>query len=57
MPDYKRMYFELAAKVADAVELLTAAQLAGEQAYAEQTPAGIGFTVSGGGPAPDKPCE
>ena len=35
MPDYKKMYFSLAAKVADAIELLTAAQLEGEDAYIE----------------------
>jgi len=33
MPDYKAMYFALAAQVADAVELLTAAQRAGEETY------------------------
>lgn len=35
MPDYKSMYFKLAAKVADAVELLTDAQIEGEDAYIE----------------------
>jgi len=35
MPDYKAMYFQLAAKVADAVELLTTAQQQGEDAYVE----------------------
>ena len=33
MPDYEAMYFELAAKVADAIELLTKAQQEGEEAY------------------------
>ena len=35
MPDYKSMYFALAAQVANAIELLTAAQQAGEEAYIE----------------------
>jgi hypothetical protein len=35
MPNYKTMYFQLAAKAADAVELLTAAQQQGEDAYVE----------------------
>jgi len=38
--DYKEMYFELAAKVATAIELLTKAQQEGELAYmtgAEET--------------------
>lgn len=35
MPDYRRMYFELAAKVADAIELLAAAQQSGEEDYCE----------------------
>ena len=33
MPDYKTMYFKLAAKVADAVELLIDAQKQGEESY------------------------
>ena len=33
MPDYKAMYFELAGKIADVIELLQAAQRAGEQEY------------------------
>ena len=41
MTDYKSMYFQLAAKVADAVELLTAAQLQGEDAYIEGADATI----------------
>jgi hypothetical protein len=35
MPNYKSMYFQLAARVADAVELLTLAQHKGEDAYIE----------------------
>lgn len=33
MPDFEKMYFELAAKVADVVDLLIKAQQAGEDAY------------------------
>lgn len=33
MPDYKDMYFKAMAKISDAVEILIAAQLAGEDAY------------------------
>lgn len=33
MPDYKEMYFQLAARAADAVELLTEAQQKGEEGY------------------------
>ena len=35
MPDYKSMYFKLAARVADAIELLTIAQQEAEEAYIE----------------------
>jgi len=35
MPDYKRMYFMLAAKVSDAVNILVAAQQQGEDEYVE----------------------
>ena len=35
MPDYEKMYFQLAAKVADAVNALVEAQQQGENAYAE----------------------
>lgn len=38
MADYKQMYFELAGKVADAIELLTQAQLAAEAEYIEEPP-------------------
>ena len=37
MPDYKTMYFQLAAKVADAVELLIEAQQKGEEQYLSST--------------------
>lgn len=33
MPDYKAMYFGLAARVADAIELLTIAQQQAEEIY------------------------
>jgi hypothetical protein len=38
MPDYKKMYFTLAAKVSDAVNILVAAQQQGEDEYAENPP-------------------
>jgi hypothetical protein len=38
MPDYKRMYFTLAAKVSDAVNILVAAQQQGEDEYVENPP-------------------
>jgi len=36
MPDYKKMYFELAAKVADAIDILIEAQQNGESDYVER---------------------
>ena len=38
MTDYKKMYFQLAAKVTDAVEILLKAQQEGESAYMEGEP-------------------
>lgn len=38
MPDYKKMYFTLAAKVSDAVNILVAAQQQGEDEYVENPP-------------------
>lgn len=35
MPDYKTMYFQLAAKVADVIDILIAAQQQGEDTYIE----------------------
>lgn len=35
MADYKTMYYKLAAKIADAIELLTAAQQEGEDQFIE----------------------
>ena len=35
MPDYEKMYFELMAKVSDAIDILVKAQLNGEDAYIE----------------------
>jgi hypothetical protein len=34
--DYKDMYFKLAAKVADAIDILTEAQLISEEMFMEQ---------------------
>lgn len=39
MPDYKSMYYVLAAQVADAIELLIKAQQGGEQSAVEDEPA------------------
>lgn len=36
MPDYKEMYFKLAAKVANAVDILVEAQQQGEYDYTEE---------------------
>lgn len=36
MPDYKSMYFQLAANVADAVDLLVKAQQDGENTYTKE---------------------
>ena len=36
MPDYKKMYFQLSAKVADAVDILVKAQRQGEKDYMEE---------------------
>ena len=41
MPDYKTMYFRLAARVADAAEILLAAQEEGEDAFAADDKSGI----------------
>ncbi|MDR0916179.1 MAG: hypothetical protein LBN02_03200 [Oscillospiraceae bacterium] len=35
MPDFEKMYYELAAKVADAIDLLITAQQRGEDEYVE----------------------
>jgi len=35
MPDYKKMYFALAARVADAMDILQAAAQEGEDTYAD----------------------
>ena len=47
MPDYKAMYFRLAASVASAVALLEKAQRQGEDSYIE----------GGDGPTPDAPAD
>ncbi len=36
MPDYKEMYFQLAAKVANAIDILVEAQQQGEYDYTEE---------------------
>lgn len=41
MPDYKKMYFQLAASVADAVELLIKAQQQGEDGYVKDKTAPV----------------
>ena len=38
MPDYKSMYFQLAAKVADALDILLKAQQEGETQFIEEEP-------------------
>ena len=38
MPNYKTMYFNLAARVADAIDLLVKAQQDGEDAFLAETP-------------------
>lgn len=44
MPDYKRMYFQLAAKVADTIDILVEAQRQGENDYTEEETSTIQFT-------------
>lgn len=39
MPDYQKMYFQLAAKVADVVEILLKAQQEGEDTFMDGKPA------------------
>ena len=36
MPDYEKMYFQLAARVADAIDILISAQQQGEDEYAKE---------------------
>ncbi|MBW7573063.1 hypothetical protein [Caproiciproducens faecalis] len=45
MPDYRKMYFELAAKVEDAVELLVKAQQKGENDYVDESPVITEFRI------------
>ncbi len=48
MPDYKEMYFQLAAKVANAVDILVEAQQQGEYDYSkEESPLLISLKNSG----------
>ena len=55
MPDYEKMYFQLAAKVADAIEILVSAQQQGEDEYAkEETPMAVLHKGRGEKPKPPK---
>ena len=45
MTDYKRMYFQLAAKVADAMDILLKAQQEGEQVFMDGESLGSGKVV------------
>ena len=47
MPDYKEMYFQLAAKVANAVDILVEAQQQGEYDYIEEKTLVISLKNSG----------
>ena len=47
MPDYKDMYFRLAAKVANAVDILVEAQQQGEYDYTEEVTPVISLKKSG----------
>lgn len=47
MPDYKEMYFQLAAKVANAVDILVEAQQQGEDDYIKEETQIIPLTNSG----------
>lgn len=41
MPDYEKMYFYLASKIADAIEILSEAQRWGENEYIKEGPSMI----------------
>ncbi len=47
MPDYKEMYFQLAAKVANAVDILVEAQQQGEDVFTEEEPPVVSLKNSG----------
>ncbi|MCO1602829.1 hypothetical protein [Desulfosporosinus nitroreducens] len=47
MPDYKDMYFRLAAEVANVVDILVEAQLQGEYDYTEEVTPVISLKKSG----------
>ena len=47
MPDYKEMYFQLAAKVANAVDILVEAQQQGENDYSKEESPVISLKNSG----------
>lgn len=54
MPDYRSMYFALSARVADAVEILLAAQTSGEDRYMEDDHPGIELLPQSPVQEPDK---
>ena len=41
MPDYKKMYFQLAANVSDAIDILQKAQQQGETEFMDEEPSTI----------------
>ena len=43
MPDYQKMYFQLAAKVADAIELLIDAQTKAEEQFIKEESTAVQF--------------
>ena len=53
VPDYKSMYFSLAAKVATAIELLHDSQLQGEDAYIDGEPQCLTMAVREDGAGSD----
>mgnify|MGYP003623740999 CR=1 FL=1 len=57
MPDYKSMYLRLAWKVADAIELLTQAQLETEDMAMEEARPGLALTPGGSAPSDEDEAE
>ncbi len=53
MTDYKKMYFQLAAKVADAMDILLEAQQEGEKEFMDGEPFSEGKVMV----IPDEGCE
>lgn len=54
MPDYRKMYFQLAAKVADVAEFLIEAQQQGENDYVKEKDAVVELAEIGKVKADDK---